>query len=710
MVTTTEPAGDALGALQAAADSLSPVLRTALQAHARNRRADITECNAVLSLLQYLECDAETHAAALWFDVAMADHSQWQAASGELPATLVRLVEGQLASERVTALHAEQRQGSEGLRRLLLAIIRDLRVVFVLLSRQLVRMRHADELPADQARELAQLTSDVHAPLANRLGIWQLKWELEDLTFRQLRPEQYKHVAHLLDERRSHREQFIARCIDQLDTALTEAGIEAEMLGRPKHLYSIWRKMQRKHLTFDELYDILAVRVLVNDVSQCYAALGVVHGLWPHLPHEFDDYIARPKANGYQSLHTAVVGPAERTLEVQIRTHQMHRTCELGVAAHWRYKEGGGADAAFEERIAWMRGVLESGVSGDGLFTDEPAELVDDRVYLLTPRGDVLDLPQGATVLDFAYRVHTDVGHKCRGAKVNGRIVALTHQPRSGDRVNIIAGKVAEPSRDWILPHNGYLNTSRARDKVRAWFRRGEREANLEAGRQALDREMKRLAVDNVNLDTLPALLDLTTREQLLEALALGEVSSAQLARVLRTPEPAPTPAPPETAPMPAKRSAQKAEGVTIAGMGNLLTTLARCCQPVPGDDVRGYITRGRGVSVHRADCASLANLEWRDPDRVIEVQWGESGSQPYAVDVGVRAYDRKYLQRDVVAVISGAGVSIAASASRSEPRKGQVAMDFTLRVKDFGQLSDLMARLAGVRNVVDVHRHRTDA
>ena len=702
MVSSTARSDDALTALAARHDALAPDLVRALDAFHALGPDRAGECGQMLGLLQVLGCDDETLAAALWFYVAQSDAAAWETTEKTLPASLARLVGGQLAAERVWKLHAERSDGSEGLRRLLLAIIRDLRVVFVLLARQLARMRTADRLPAAEARDLARLTADIHAPLANRLGIWQLKWELEDLAFRHQEPDTYKRVARLLDERRTDRERFIASCIEQLSTALADAGIHADLAGRPKHIYSIWRKMQRKHLQFDELYDIRAVRVLVDSLSDCYAALGVVHGLWPHLPHEFDDYIARPKGNGYQSLHTAVFGPEGRTLEVQIRTHEMHRTCELGVAAHWRYKEGGSGDAAFEGRIAWMRRLLESRAgTEDDLSAAFRTELVEDRVYLLTPKGDVLDLPRGASVLDFAYRVHTEVGHRCRGAKVNGRIVPLTFQPRSGDRVDVMTGKVSEPSRDWLSPDNGYLNTKGSRDKVRAWFRRGERAANLSAGRAIFERELKRLALDPVVPDTLPARLGLKGTDDLFEALALGEVSAGQMARALREPEARTRKLPSTPPPQPAGAT----ESLSIEGVGNLLTTLAQCCQPLPGDPVRGYITRGRGVSVHRADCPSLLRLARGDPDRIIDVDWGKTAEQVYQVDVAIRGYDRKGLHKDIVAAITTATTPIVASSSRTDPRHGIMEMRLTLRVRDFEQLSTLMARLSALPNVIEVQR-----
>ncbi|RYZ68988.1 MAG: bifunctional (p)ppGpp synthetase/guanosine-3',5'-bis(diphosphate) 3'-pyrophosphohydrolase, partial [Lysobacteraceae bacterium] len=405
--------------------------------------------------------------------------------------------------------HAERQVAgnNEGLRRLLLSIVNDLRVVPILLARQVARMRAAARLPAAERRALAQLTRDIHAPLANRLGIWQLKWELEDLAFRHLEPDTYRHLAQQLDEKRAGRERYIEGVKQTLRAALAEHGVAAEISGRPKHIYSIWRKMQKKQVPMEELYDLRAVRVAVDDVAACYAALGVVHALWVPVPSEFDDYIARPKPNDYRSLHTAVIGPEGRTLEVQIRTHEMHAQAELGVAAHWRYKEGGkGGDKAFERKIAWMRQLLEqSGESGreeggEGLAGELDAQLAEERIYTLTPKGEVIDLPRGGTVLDFAYHVHTMVGHRTRGAKVNGRIVPLNHALRSGDRVEIMTAKTGEPRRDWLLASNAFLASGRARDKVRAWFHKLDRARNVQAGREVLERELKRLGLHQADL------------------------------------------------------------------------------------------------------------------------------------------------------------------------------------------------------------------
>jgi len=708
MVQTASSAADNLRSWRDRAAGLPAVLVEALDACA-SRTLNEAECTDVLDLLGMLGCDAQTQAAALWFALARADPALWQERRTTLPAELQRLVDGQQAAEQVWALHAQRppQGAAEGLRRLLLAIVRDLRVVFVLLARQLARMRAATQLADEERQALARLTRDIHAPLANRLGIWQLKWELEDLAFRYLQPDVYRRIAKLLDERRADREAFIRESLDELSRALAAADISADLAGRPKHIYSIWKKMQRKSLDFSDLYDIRAVRILVGNITDCYAALGVVHARWPHLPGEFDDYIARPKANGYQSLHTAVIGPAGKTLEVQIRTHEMHRANELGVAAHWRYKEGGSGDAEFEAKIAWMRKLLEPRGDDDStLASDLHTELLEDRVYLLTPKGEVFDLTRGATVLDFAYLVHTEVGHRCRGAKVNGRIVPLTFQPQSGDRVEILTGKVADPSRDWLSPHHGYLNTSRAKDKLRNWFRKIAQETNLAVGRGMFERELKRLALTTADVGKLPSHFHLKNQDELLIALALGEITPGQIARVVQEAAHAAEPAVTQSStPVASRHTTLDHSALSIEGIGNLLTTLARCCQPLPGDPVRGFITKGRGVSVHRADCGSLARLVRRDPDRVIEVSWGSAAAQAYEVDIELRGYDRKGLQKDVTSVISNAATHIIASSSRLFVQTGEVEMRFTLRVRDFEQLSTLLGKLLALPNVIDVRR-----
>lgn len=730
-------AARALGAVES-------VLRAACARAAGSKPFGAVEADVVatLDLLEALEADAEMQAACILHTLQHCGVGLTESEGRALPAGVRDLIDGQQAAERVWSLHAARTSAgsAEGLRRLLLAIIRDLRVVFILLARQLVRMRAAASLPPEQRRELAQLTADIHAPLANRLGIWQLKWELEDLAFRYLQPDTYRRIAKLVDERRADRERFIAIAMGTLRRALADAGIEAEIAGRPKHIYSIWKKMQRKGGEFSALYDIRALRVLVKDVASCYAALGVVHTLWPPVPSEFDDYIARPKGNQYQSLHTAVIGPEGKTLEVQIRSHEMHAHAERGVAAHWRYKEqsteatasltpplaaravppspaarardmsrptasaGFSRDQSFERKIAWMRQLLEAKDEHEddaALLAGFKTDILEDRVYLLTPQGKVMDLPRDATVLDFAYHVHTDVGHRCQGAKVNGRIVPLSFQASSGDRVEILTGKVLEPRRDWLSAHHGYLTTHRAQQKVRAWFKHADLAANLAAGRAILDKELKRLALNNVELETLAPKFHVKTLDDLLVAIALGDVSTSHIARVLHeTHAPPPTPA----APVPRAPKRDK-DAVVIEGVGNLLTTLARCCQPLPGDAIAGFITRGRGVSIHRADCASFARLRRTDPSRAIEVEWGGARSQSYEVDLLVRGYDRKWLHKDVTNVIASANVHLLAVNTRVDPATGLATMNFAVRVADFEQLSALLGRLAAVPNVIEARR-----
>jgi len=660
-------------------------------------------------LLALLSADEATLLAALLFDLPAL-----RSALAELPMeaarrqVLVGLLEGQDAADQVWALHAGREAGrnSEGLRRLLLAIIHDLRVVPILLSRQLAQMRAASRLPEAQRRALAQLTRDIHAPLANRLGIWQLKWELEDLAFRYLEPDTYRRIAREVDESRVERERYIESVRRALTHALAEQGLRAEVSGRPKHIYSIWRKMQKKRLAFDQLYDVRALRVMVDDVAACYAALGVVHALWAPVPSEFDDYIARPKANDYRSLHTAVVGPEGRTVEVQIRTHEMHAQAELGVAAHWKYKEGGkGAEKSFDRKITWMRQLLEQSQDGESgeLAGALDAELVEDRVYALTPKGEVIDLPQGATPLDFAYHVHTMVGHRCRGAKVNGRIVPLTYRLRSGDRVEILTAKEADPRRDWLLPANGFLASGRSRDKVRAWFHKLDRTRNVQAGRDLLDRELKRLGLQQADLMIAAKRFHADSVDDLYIQVALGDTGPSQVSRALLEAERAQQAPPPLPRPT-AKRTGLGKSKFTVQGVGNLLVQLARCCQPVAGEPIVGYLTQTRGVTVHRADCASLLRLAAANPQRVLPVEWGQAGGG-YEVDVVVRAVDRRYLLKDVTNLIAQEDAHVLEINSDNVRDSGQAQLRLRLKVSDYGQLATLLGKLDALPGVHQVRR-----
>jgi GTP pyrophosphokinase len=644
---------------------------------------------------------------------------------------IAALLDGQRAANQVWALHAERPgQGSaEGLRRLLLAIVRDLRVVPILLARQLAQLRAAAGLPEEERRALAQLTRDIHAPLANRLGIWQLKWELEDLAFRYLDPDTYRRIARLLDDKRAGRERYIAQVIATLGDALAAQGIVADVAGRPKHIYSIWKKMQKKDVPIGELYDLRAVRVLVDDVPACYAALGTVHVLWAPVPGEFDDYIARPKHNDYRSLHTAVIGPEGKTVEVQIRTHEMHAQAELGVAAHWRYKETGGSErggpqrsaagnAALDRKIEWMRRLLDTHVDGAGaegrdggeraLAGGLDTELVEDRIYVLTPRGEVVDLPRGATPLDFAYHVHTDVGHRCRGAKVDGRIVPLDHKLRSGDRVEILTGKVSEPRRDWLVAANGFLASARSREKVRNWFHKLDRARNLQAGRELLDKELKRLGL--AQADPAPALqkFNAATLDDLHVLVALGDVGPHQVGRALLEQERSEreadaTPSQELAVRAPRRPAKTPASAFTVVGVGNLLVQVARCCQPVPGETVSGYLTRTRGVSVHRSDCAAFLRLSAANPQRVLPVEWGQAGGG-HEAGVTIDAVDRKHLLKDLTNLIAQEDAHVLSIRSDSG-RQGQLRLQLQLRVQDFGQLSRLLGKIDSLPGVQQTRR-----
>ena len=710
---TTTPYAQALARLPAGAlpAPLAAFWRDRAEAGAPMRdRADVLL--DTLAILSTLNADAEVMAAAL-LDALVDIEPLAAEAKIEIPERLQVLLEGQRASSRVWALHRDHGGGRnpEGMRRLLLALVRDLRVVTIVLARQLSRMRAAWRLPAEEQRALAQLTRDIHAPLANRLGIWQLKWELEDLAFRVLEAETYVRIARLLDDNRSGRERFIQSALGQLRGVLAENGIAADIAGRPKHIYSIWKKMRKKDAPIGELYDLRALRVLVDDVPTCYAVLGLVHALWVPIPSEFDDYIARPKPNGYRSLHTAVIGPEGKTLEVQIRTREMHAQAELGVAAHWRYKEGSAAGgAAMDKRIAWMRKLLEQAAEAarDGEASPLDAmdsELVEDRVYALTPKGEVVDLQQGATVLDFAYQVHTMVGHRCRGAKVDGRIVPLNTQLRSGERVEILTGKTAEPRRDWLQASSGFLASNRSREKVRAWFNKLDRARNLQAGRELLDRDLRRLGLLHADLQPVLGRFNVATVDELLVLVALGDVGPNQVGRALLELEKPAEEAPPLPSTAPPKATTPAAGTVTVQGVDNLLAQVARCCQPLPGEAIVGYLTRARGVSVHRPDCAAFLRLAGIQPARVLPVEWGaQRGGQQVAIRI--EGIDRKWLLKDITTLVAQLGLHVASL--HAEPVRGghgQIRVQLQARVPDFGQLGLLLARLESLPGIESARR-----
>ena len=597
---------------------------------------------------------------------------------------------------------------AEALRKMLLAIIGDVRLVVVRLAEQLQKMRSAKSLDAALQRKLAIETREVYAPLANRLGVWQVKWELEDLAFRYLQPAEYKHIAAALKVRRSERERYIDELKAQLLGELQALGIEARIEGRPKHIYSIWRKMQAKHLAFEQLMDIRAARVLVNSVAECYAALGIVHSLWQFIPGEFDDYIATPKDNLYRSIHTAVIGPGAQPVEIQIRTHEMHANSERGVAAHWRYKEGGRSDQAYERKIDQLRSLLAplEGGGTDRDFLDRMrVDLFHDRIYVVSPKGEIVDVPLGGTPLDFAYQVHTDLGHRTRGAKVNGRIVALDYQLKNSETVEIIAAKSPHPSRDWLSPQSGYLASPRHRNKVRAWFRKQNETENRVEGRALFEREMQRLGVHSPPIPELLSELKLPSTEALHEALGLGEVSPAQVAgaiqRLLHARDAH------AAQPIRARAAAAREPEIEVQGIGDLLSTYARCCKPVPPEPIAGYITVGRGVSIHSQSCANLGRLSIKAPARVLAVAWGKMGSSEYPVEIDVQAFDRRGLVRDVSAALADEKISIQGMNTVTDRRDSVAHMHIDISITGLPQLSQVLARIAQVPNVISARRKK---
>ena len=597
---------------------------------------------------------------------------------------------------------------AEGLRKLLLALASDVRLVLIRLALQLVRMRGMKSAPEAELRRAALETQEIYAPLANRLGIWQFKWELEDLAFRFSAPEEYKRIAGWLKSKRADREQYIDDVKRELSRELDKLSIHGEVTGRPKHIYSIWRKMQRKSLQFDQVMDVLAVRVMVDTIAECYAALGIVHGLWNYIPGEFDDYIATPKGNNYRSLHTAVIGPGRLPLEVQIRTREMHEHAELGIAAHWQYKEGRKVEASFQQKMVWLRQLLEpsqrEGVEPD-LLAGLQAEVFEDRVFALSPKGEVVDLPKGATPLDFAYQVHTSLGHRCRGARVNGRMVTLDFKLSNGDTVEIIPSKQPHPSRDWLLPQLGFLASPRSRAKVRAWFRKQDEQQNREQGRQMLERELDRLGVRAPPLPEILGDLGLANADALYQGLGEGDITLAQVAGAVhrRLHERQEV----QRGPRLAKPDAGGGSaGMVIDGVGDLLSTIARCCRPVPPEEILGYITIGRGVSIHRATCSNLLRLRQVNPERVLTVDWGRpSEERTFPVGIVIDAYDRRGLVRDISGVLSDEHISIEAMNTVTNAAENTASVDVTVKVHGLEELSRLLARFSSLPNVIRARR-----
>jgi|YNPBryBLVA2012_1023415.scaffolds.fasta_scaffold05000_5 RelA/SpoT family (p)ppGpp synthetase len=662
---------------------------------------------AVALLLAELHMDGETIAAGLLHDVVEDCGVAVPELAQAFGPTVARMVDGVTKLQEINRLgrmgEAERdEQELESLRKSFMAMARDARVMLIKLADRLHNMRTLEHLPPESQQRLSRETMQIYAPLANRLGIWRWKGELEDLAFRWLDPETYATIAEQVITREPEREAAIERHIALLQHHLRLEGLTAEISGRPKHIYSIYRKMVRKGIPLERVYDIRAIRVIVDTISDCYQALGTIHNLWTPIPGEFDDYIASPKENMYQSLHTAVVGIGGKPLEVQIRTHYMHRIAEYGIAAHWRYKEGTRRDREFEEKIAALRAQIEArGETEDaGEFVESvTTDLFEDQVYVFTPKGRVVELPAGATPIDFAYAIHTEIGHRARGAKVNGRWVSLDYTLRTGDQVEIITAKRDAPRRDWLNPALGYVKTARARAKIRQWFRKQDREQNISAGRAILERELKRLGLPEIPYDTIARLFDYDKTEDFLAAVGFGDLNSQQItARVTEMqrreaqaqatlPPPAPLPPPPS-------------HQVQVLGTGGLLTRLALCCNPLPGEPIIGYVTRGRGITIHKRDCPNVINV--RDPERLIQVTWGTKAATT-PVMVVVQAYDRAGLLHDISGVVSREKINI--SGLNVVRERNLTTLYLTLEITDIGQLGRVLARISNVPNVIEVAR-----
>ncbi len=662
----------------------------------------------LINILVNLQADEEVITAALLFHIVRTGHEITDEQRSLFSESILFILNEIFKVSQLEWMKDTQAliNNGESLRRLLFAMIKDVRLVLILLADQVVLLRASVKFSQTERQKLAQLSQTLHAPLANRLGVWQVKWELEDFSFRFSQPDEYKRIAKLLAEKRIDREHFIEHSIQQLHDKLSEVHINADIVGRPKHIYSIYKKMQKKNLNFDGLYDIRAIRVLVNDLSQCYAVLGMVHALWKHIPREFDDYIAMPKGNNYQSLHTVVIGEGGKTMEVQIRTHDMHEHAELGVAAHWRYKDGTKQDAGYDNKVNWMRQLLASNdTDSSDLLAQFETETEEARIYVFTPNGDVVDLSVNSTVVDFAYHVHTEVGHRTRGAKINGKIVPLTTVLDTGDRVEILTAKVAKPSRDWLSEQSGYLNSAKAKAKVRHWFRENDFEQNVIVGKEALDKELRKFALESVDLKQFLTKYNLHDVDKLYARIATSDISVNQ---ILRLAEQQIRPKEPEVFKLSkpvATPSSNNTNPFVVEGMAHVMTTQANCCNPVLGDTIGGFITRTRGVSVHQSNCENYIHMISEQPERIIGVTWSNDTAISFPVDIQITAYDRKSFIKDLSAVLANLKANIESLVAKPDANHGTNHLELTIRVCDFEHLNLVLSRISTIEYLISVKR-----
>ena len=688
----------------------------------------------IIGILQTLHMDIDSYLAAILYPHIEEHYFTIEQAEIDFGKQVAKLLRGVKDMEAIRFLQNMASSTSDisnakidTVRRMLLAMVEDVRAVIIKLSERIATLREVKNADEETRVAVAKEISNIYAPLANRLGIGQLKWELEDLSFRYLHPDTYKQIAKLLDEKRVDREKYIVDFVAILEEKLKSEGLDAEVYGRPKHIYSIWRKMQKKHLNFTELYDVRAVRVIVKRLQDCYSALGVIHTCFHHIPKEFDDYIANPKPNGYKSIHTVVIGPQGKTVEIQIRTADMHKDAELGVAAHWKYKEGGSnLDAAYEERIAWLRKLLkwqEDMVEAGSIVEEFKTQVFEDRVYVFTPKGDVIDLPQGATPLDFAYQIHSMIGHRCIGAKVDGRIVPFTYQLQTGEQVELATQKEPNPSRDWLNPNNGFLRTSKARAKVSAWFKQLDREKNIAAGREMLEREIERHGL-TITKEKLPDLIkdvlhhyNVRDHYDVLANVGSGDIRINQLMNYIeaKVNDYAVSSNPDDeilrNIEMHTQNKMAKVERnqsnsrIVVNGVGNLVTHVAKCCHPIPGEDIIGFITKGRGVSVHRKGCHTINHLSAEHPERLVEAVWGGDYSSGFSVTVGIIANDRAGLLRDITTIIANEKINVLGVRSRSDTKTQTAQMDIDMEVFNINDLNRTLARLNNMPGILSAKR-----
>ena len=667
----------------------------------------------VTSILSELQLDADTLAAALLHDVVEDSVYTIEYVETNFNRDVAELVDGVTKLNRIKELsnmrHSVADEKAESLRKMFLAMVEDIRVVLIKLADRVHNMRTLEGHQEHKRRRIARETLEIFAPLANRLGIWQMKWELEDLSFRYLEPVTYRNLSRAMDQKRAERVSWMDETRDTLAKALNEAGIRAEINGRPKHIYGIYRKMRRKDVPFDQIYDIHGFRIIVESVADCYATLGVVHSHWRPIPGEFDDYIASPKDNMYRSLHTAVVGSNGKPMEVQIRTHEMHQVAEFGIAAHWRYKEGRQANQHLDNKIAWIRQLMEwrqDVTDAQEFVSGMKTDVFQDRVYVFTPRGDVIDLPRNSTPIDFAYRVHTELGHRCRGAKINGRLVPLDFQLQNGDQVEVISAKRGGPSRDWINPHMGYVATTRARGKIRIWFRKQARGENIAQGRQILEKDLKRLSVDQP-FELVAHICGFEELDDFLAAIGYGDVTSQTIAqRVIEHERSQQSQEEPEKLLTQTPHRTVSIEGVQVAGLDGVLAHAARCCNPVPGDPIVGYVTKGRGVSIHKTNCPNIVSLIQRaDHARLVEVQWGAKSEEKYPVSIQVKAYDRAGLLRDVTGLVADEKINMRSAEAVTGMKNNMALINATLELLNISQLTRIMTRIERLPNVLEVRR-----